>query len=515
MNDRLRELSCGFALALLVSGGCSSGTGPQPEAESPVAIAPKDGRKLSVPQGTTFLERTLGGASGIVIDGDVSEWDPQSAVEADAGYLYLRFSVAREPVNIQAHAETIRIELDADANPLTGQASDDLGVDLAIAFSPLGDTGLGSGVQVLAYSPGGEESTLPHAMFDLVSAPTFAAPWFELRISRRIDGGGLLPEQGLLTSGLVRGRTALYDATGGFIGAAPIFARELPPATPVPMLSTQRPADKSDGAVRVMSMNVLRGRPNESPAAFVRLFRGLKPDVILFQEWSDATDEQIEAWFNDSGYFADQGDWSVVTSQAWGVAIASRFPIRQMGADSLRVRNDEDGNPIRYVGAIVETDAGPMAFASVHLKCCGSLGSTEDVRRAEEARSINTEFGSAAETEGVGVRVIAGDLNLVGGREPLDVLSSRLDADGSDMLVLSPRVLGDNAAYTWSDPRSRFSPGRLDYALVSDSTASVRNVSVIDTSRLAPEVLRAMRLGSGDTSESDHLPIVFDVLPNP
>ena len=108
------------------------------------------------------------------------------------------------------------------------------------------------------------------------------------------------------------------------------------------------------------------------------------------------------------------------------------------------------------------------------------------------------------------VRVVGGDLNLVGSREPLGILASRLDGDGGALEIADAPVLGDAAAYTWTQAWSRFSPGRLDWLLHGRDVRTVR-AFVLDAHRLDDATLAAAGVERGDTSVSDHLPLVLDL----
>src|SRR5207248_2624641 len=111
--------------------------------------------------------------------------------------------------------------------------------------------------------------------------------------------------------------------------------------------------------------------------------------------------------------------------------------------------------------------------------------SGEDLTRMAEARAINASFMSAGGAMDHGaMRILAGDLNLVGSRPPLDLLRQGLDVDGSDLTVARPMVLGDTTLLTWRDPPTGYAPGRLDYVTYSKSNAQVLNAFVLDTSRL-------------------------------
>ena len=113
----------------------------------------------------------------------------------------------------------------------------------------------------------------------------------------------------------------------------------------------------------------------------------------------------------------------------------------------------------------------------------------------------------------VPVRIIAGDFNLVGTRAPLDILRAGLDADGSELAVAQSGVLGDNAIYTWSDHKTEFPDGRLDYAVYSDASADLVDAFVLDGRRLGDKTLARLGLDRTDTGASDHLPLVVDLRP--
>jgi endonuclease/exonuclease/phosphatase family metal-dependent hydrolase len=111
------------------------------------------------------------------------------------------------------------------------------------------------------------------------------------------------------------------------------------------------------------------------------------------------------------------------------------------------------------------------------------------------------------------VRLIAGDFNLVGTRTPLDAMRAGLDADGSELAVAQTDVLGDHALYTWSDHKTEFPDGRLDYLIYSDASADAANAFVLDTRRLSDRTLAKLGLDRTDTGASDHLPVVVDLMP--
>jgi endonuclease/exonuclease/phosphatase family metal-dependent hydrolase len=301
----------------------------------------------------------------------------------------------------------------------------------------------------------------------------------------------------------------LSDSSGKMVGWSD------PESFPMPSAAAAAPAadlsipSKAQGSVRVVSYNVLKSALNESPQSFARVFQVLDPDIIVIQEW-DADAATAGSWF--TGQVSGERSWNA-RSAGSGVVIVSPHPMKPLGPNALSLAGAAQQTQVRFIGSVVTTPAGDVAVGSVHLKCCGTAGSSEDQRRLAEAKLINSAFKSALSEGGPAMRVIAGDCNLVGTYGPLEALMAGLDSDGSDLSPATPVVLGDSATYTWSDPKSEFPPGRLDYALFGDASADVVQAFVLDTSRLSTRSLARVGLDRTDTAASDHLPVVVDLRP--
>lgn len=476
----------------------------------PACTASDSGNRLTTTGGGSATDPD--GMSAIVIDGSIEEWPSAVAATADEHYIYLRVSIQQTLSSIQSAQESLVAWIDLDGDPTTGLAPGSardlrtLGVDLAIEFSPREAKGLGRGVRVTSYGSSGQARTINHSEIGLHFAPSYASNWTELRIERRPE---LLPL--LANDGDARGVFALFDSAGELLGWSDTFTVDLPVGQAPPAREVAIPA-KPDDSVRVVSWNALRDMPAKDPAPFARVLRTLSPDIVLMQEW-DEPGEVIAAWFNrELPQPGNPQAWTVRDSQAWGVTVISRHPMQPLGPDALQPAGVN--SPIRFVGAVVVTPVGDVATASVHLKCCGSAGSREDQTRMAEAFAINDIYRETTLTSAPGaMRIIAGDINLVGTREPLDALRSGLDENGQDMVVADAPVLGDNILATWESPGSNFSSGRLDYAIVGEHTADILNSFVLDTTRLSDASLIAAGLQRGDTAASDHNPIVVDIKP--
>lgn len=514
MRKRITELVAVGVLACGLAGlpgilGCSGGSPsdggswePRPALEpGAIAQAPAD----------------------LVIAGDARDWPQGAAFVADGDYLYFRVQTEPGPDGpqpIQASSESLVFLLDADANTETGAVADGpgpastLGVDLEVHFSPAaGVTDNRNGVAVFSNTSEGRVS-IGHAAIGLLASPTYAATEHEGRIARYLPELGL-PEEGLRSAGRVRGMWVLYGREGDVVGWSDPFDADLPPARGERKLADVNVPEKTDGALRVASYNVLFGSPVQKASPFAAVIGAIEPDVILFQEWTAEDAGAIRGWLG--AMLPGERPWRVTTGAAWGVALASRYPMRPFGPTNLPgpERNDDGSvRPVRFLGAIVESPAGPVAVVTVHLRCCGSAqGEEEDIRQAE-ARLINEAIRQGLEDNpDVVALVVGGDLNLVGARAPLEILSEGLDADGSALEAAYTRTLGDNAVYTWWDAENRFPPGRLDWLLYGQAWSEAVRAFSLDTQRLADGPLAEAGLYRDDSRASDHLPLVLDIRP--
>lgn len=453
----------------------------------------------------------------ITIDGNTEDWPGGGDVvaAADAHHVYFRFSTAGKPFAIQAADQATCILLDVDADAATGQRlpgrMSSLGIDLEVQASPLKPAGGTSrGVAINAVDSSGFALPLSRADFDVSFAPTYAATWYEARLSRTPDNPGNLPIEGLLSRGNLRGVFALKNADGKIVGVSDAFTVTLKPAAAQKTLSDVAPPTKPEGGLRVMNYNVLKSSPVKNPEPFRRILDVLQPDVILFQEWEEGSAGDIAQWLaaNKSGQAWYVAKPSGNMSAGGGVLVASRFPIL---TNFGNVKADD--KPVRAVGAVIDSPLGPVVATSLHYKCCGAAGSSEDLRRMDEARAVNAAVLKASDASKASIRIIGGDFNLVGTRPPLDLTRQNLDADGTDMAIAEARVLGESLVETWTEDDNAFSPGRLDYMVYSDASVTARNAFVFDTRRMSAAALAKLGLDADDSASSDHLPVVVDFVP--
>jgi endonuclease/exonuclease/phosphatase family metal-dependent hydrolase len=496
----------------------------------------------------------------VVLDGSVAEWSETAVASADEAFVYLRFALEGDQTTLQNNIETTRIAIDTDNNPDTGARLNGpaeigaMGIDLEILLTPplsalpadrasrireraSGEPpALTPGVVARRYDAGGTPRTIGHADIDFAIAPTHANDWTEARFGRLSSA---LLGSGIDAAGTARGMVFIDDDQGNIVAYADPFTVDLPAPAPDLGLTSAVVPVQQPGTIRVLSLNVNRATPARQPEPFARLITALAPDIILFQEFNGVDTETLAEWLgeyvgplegkNDSAVITlpdgsvvpgNPGAWEAAADADAGVAIATPHRVHTAFNSPVTLEGPEgDDRTARAIAALVSTPLGDALATSVHLKCCGSAGSREDLIRAAEADAINAFAKDAAQQAGAitgtwpALRILGGDVNLVGTRPPVDALTRGLDADGSDMTIADPAVLGDRAFYTWSDPASSFSPGRLDWVLYSDASARLDRAFVLDLGRLTRGAVEAAGLEPSDTAATDHLPVVMDLRP--
>lgn len=468
----------------------------------------------------------------ITLDGSIVDWPTDAAVLADDHYLYFRFTFPDRLFTLQAAQTPVRVYIDADGSASTGDvrvptglgeaSGSNLGIDLIIEFSPEETKGLGAAVCLIGYD--GTRTKVPSETFDLMFAPTYASAWYEARITRHLNDITGLPQAGLKSVGEVAVVTALLDESNKIIASSEVTRISLPPVERHRPQGTIAIPAHPPGTVRIVSWNVETSGPTKDPTKFRSLLTAIQPDIVLVQEWDAGDTSDMRAWFQ-TNLRGESGEvpWSVVKAPGTiatggGVAVVSRYPMRPVLDHPLTcIDAGSTERPIRFTAARLTTPYGDFICGSTHLKSRGSKDSPEDRRRLAEARAINSAMRTKfADSRGSKfVRIITGDMNLVGSRPPLDVLRAMLNADGSDLAVAKPLVLGDKSVTTWADPTTPFTPGRLDYVLYSESNAQVVNAFVVDTRRMSDDTLAACGLSREDSAASDHMPVVVDVRVRP
>jgi alkaline phosphatase D len=456
--------------------------------------------------------------ASIVVDGQPDEWPIQSARLVVVGdKLYARFGTDAICSLNQAD-ESLRLGFDLDGDARTGgrlTGSESAGLEVAIEFSPDVEGRAARRYQwqprVTVYAREGAAREVDPGDLALQVQPGYASDRFELRFD--------LDSEALGRDGAPRGTAVLHvdvldkktdRARARSTERAASSASEVQPGSP----AAEIPAAPSDG-IRIASWNVLWGEPQKNPQPYARVLRALRPDVLLLQEWDTTrfSEDELVAWFREH-VDADREWHAMVTGTGdygQGTAVVSWHPMPAKLPPEIPVEDTRWDFPVRCAGALIETPAGRVLAASVHLKASGSFGTDEDRRRLAEARAVNhvlQGMNAALEPE---VVVVGGDFNLNGSTEVLRTAIRRLDHDRSGLRVAQPLQLGDpSLVYTFGRSPAK---SRLDYLAWSETSADLVQAFVLDTTILDDGVLGAAGLERGDVHASDHLPVVLDLRP--
>ncbi len=477
-------------------------------------------------------------APAVLLDGRFDDWPAGVRAQADPYHVHLQL-VFPEKIGLQSARVATHVLLDLDDDVSTGRtvtpaAKDDapLGVDLALLFAPVesrDDSGMAGGAIALAYGPGQRETRLRHQQVGFAALPTYASERFELRVKRHLLEHRPVGTE-LRRAGTARALIRRIGADGDIVWESAVVAFERPAAAAAAWRAQVEIPRRPDDAVRIVSANVEWASPLADPAPFARILAALDPDIVLLQEWDRVernpdrppipleSAEAIADWFNT--HAPGERTWQARRSPELGTAIVSRDVLSALGGERIAYRLREDDRTllergVRYIAAVAQTRAGPVAVASLHLKCCGAWAGSEDLQRQAEGVTINAALrGALAESPAV-MSLVGGDFNLVGSRSPKQMIASGLDFDGSDLAVAPIVTLGGADATTWRAPRAGFSPSRLDYILYSDSSAEAVNAFALDTAVLDAASLRRHGLQAQDSAFSDHLPIVIDLRQRP
>lgn len=557
MRPRLELLGLGAILPALLVTACGGVTGGGPGAGGGAVAdsgsAPTNGHALSV-----------------VLDGQLEEWvavpplveddlDPTDgpaidldrlAAADDPAWLFLRLQVGRA-MNLQAMAGTVTLLVDADGDPATGGSVDGMtGVEFAVDLSPRPDPAnqeYGAGFALRL--PDGSTPT-PYDV-GVASLPTYAADDFEMRLLRSPRGD--LPPLGPVVRLGVVARADASDTTAA-PGTTEIVDRLRATAY---RFATARGADPFQpeldllappppGAFRVATWNV-GSEGFRRVDGFAAILARAGPDIVLLDEvYGDVTPSDLEAFFAHPA-MAELGEWAFALSlgggrqktvvaarnrglrqepsmaevaYAPGVMQALRLQVPERFHDALAL---EERINMSATGAWVEVDpegapGREVLFVPVDLQSAGWEGSPQDVLRLLQAQTLVRHMRQATSGAATGDHppavVLAGDLNLVGGRSPLDtLLADRRNPYGPLVAAELPRL--DEASWaTWqSERQALFGPGRLDFTLYAAESMEQIGGFVLGTSGLSDEELGALGLTREQAHEAaeDHFPLIVDL----
>jgi endonuclease/exonuclease/phosphatase family metal-dependent hydrolase len=437
--------------------------------------------------------------ASIVIDGAFEDWStPDASMIDPAGDAQANLDVTRLEAFARGDVLCLSLHLTEPLNLQSGVEEDG---SLILRITDQHGNGLviDQRARTVSELVGDTLRTTTWKGVGYVSAPTYAATRFEMRLPL---GEGAL-------AGVEAGDTLTIDITGSDELDEPLQVTVAEGETAT--IKPRDPARSGDVSLRVLSLNTLRtGTQDEQRGpALARIIDGLDPDIVCLQEEWDSSESDIAQWLTDADPRETGGAWSVYKLE--GNAIAAKPGSRIEPLDA-----DPEG---RFALAGVTVDGRRLVIASIHFKCCGHIGSSEDARRIAQARLLREALDALPETRpelAQAPRILAGDYNLVGSRTPLDIILAGEDAALVDVAPMRLHGL-DNT--TWRDLRPRaggFPPGRLDLlvapaGLASNAEGFGAQAFAFDASDADPEDLRSLGIRPVDSIASDHLPLVLDL----
>lgn len=434
-------------------------------------------------------------------NGDGGRIDLQDlSVAHNDNFLFVRFRLGNR-ILLQERND-IELRLDTDNDAATGNAD---GTDVSWTF---GDR---SGA---VYTD--RTRSITHADIGFTSLPTVASDTYEVALDRSSTPGGLdwLKDGDTICLSLQSGSDRLPDASRACYTISGRPDGSTPPLTKIP--------DPS-GDLRLISYNVQRDTLfTTAPAAsYRRIFDAVAPDVFALQE---VYENDAETTRNRIAELTETSPSAWYTAKAGlDLVLVSRFPV----LDSHTIPGFEDYESAAHL-LDTETALGrPLLVINMHPPCCNGGDPSSDVKRQRVVDAVaaflrDTRRGAGPmEVPEQTPIVIVGDMNFVGDPQQPATLadgtiinrslfgeSSSPDWDDTAFVDVNPSQTGAPLHTTWVNPESRFPPGRLDYAYISDSVLRTDHAFVLETAFL-PE---SSGLSPTDTrTASDHLPIVLDL----
>ena len=329
-------------------------------------------------------------------------------------------------------------------------------------------------------------ATLPWPAVRYSSAPTVAAERFEIRVDLSAVGG--VPDHAV---------TVWLDGSDTLV--EPLALQESSRSGP-PTPAIAPPLQKRN--LRIASQNTLRTGlfvPAQA-APLARLLVAAEADIYLLQEEYNSSETQVANLFNSIIPLGKGVQWHA--HKRGDTAVVSRWPLQPL-----------PNYDTSYSATAVLAPDGPLIVISQHPKCCGYIGSTEDIRRIEQAaltaQVVDEARAGKFGPELVGAPVIiGGDWNLVGSRGPLDRLTAP-ELPGVAELTIPNRSATD--VTTWRELNGLgFPPGRLDLIVYDEEHLEPIRAEVFDSEALTPERLEELGLQATDSRASDHLLLIAD-----
>lgn len=420
-------------------------------------------------------------AAGPVIDGSFDDWAGVPSVSDPAGDASGPFDLRRVWASGEGSRLAVSFEIAGTVNLPAGSSGDG---DLFLRVTILGGDEIEIDFRGRQASLNGSDISWFDAGWG--SLPTFGSDRFEGVLD--LSGFGVGPGDSVQVQ--FAGRDALPSPINVVMGAA-----VAPPPT-----STDRPPQTD---LRIASLNTLRTGLFDSrqDVELARLIDAVDADIYCLQEEYDSSASDIEQLFNQIDPLENGASWTAIKNGSDEVIVTS-LSIADGGNDNFA-----------YVTGLVDVGDTGLLVMSIHPKCCGSVGSSEDATRVSQhidmaATIADFRAGQLSRSYPDSPVVVIGDWNLVGGREPLDVL---LDPQGPGLSRIGFPLLNSGDQWSWRDLDGfGFPPGRLDLGVYSEDSIALLNSFTLDTRLLSSQQRSQLGVQFTDSDASDHLMLVAD-----
>lgn len=293
--------------------------------------------------------------------------------------------------------------------------------------------------------------------------------------------------------------------------------------------------DRDDASdLRVATYNVFNDSIFfERPTKFARMAAAIDADVWAFQEMYSHTPAQVKTLMDTVQPLGTPNGWYISKNNFNEHTIASKYPL------SMAASNTTPAGYRAVAMALIDLPAATFGSADLymmnaHYRCCGDEFNDPERQKQSDAfvnwmRDARTPGGSINLPAGTAMMVL-GDLNIVGGPQPLTTLldgniqnnalygvDSAPDWDGSlNAQVMARHNQTGSDLWTWRDDTMIYDPGRLDYITYTDSVLELRKSFVLNTVTMTPADRAAAGLQTYDSiydnvgSVYDHLPVIAD-----
>jgi endonuclease/exonuclease/phosphatase family metal-dependent hydrolase len=421
----------------------------------------------------------------------------------DGEALYLRLEVGRETLLQNPPSASVgnllRLFLDTDAKQGTGITLGNLGVDLEIRFGER---------EIVSYDADGAASFETPGAGLVQALPTYSAETFEIRVQlpdtaanagalsgkrRKVklllreetEGGDRLPNSGLLVYKLGK--------------------KVVAPPAPIDL------AVAENSSLRVVSLNVRASTIAAIPDVYARFLQALDPDIVCLQELTEWSAQRARQFLAET---LPGKQWS--SARVNDVHTLSAFPI--LAAEAV------DDNLVTHIGLPSRLGSRDLVIFNAHPPCCDNDAGRE--REIDHLMATWRELlagGGPFAIDPEDAMVILGDFNLVGFRRQFVTLRDGVFADPANGPDFAPgrdqgslreaplRHTHRRLIHTWRNPRSEFSPGKLDFVLYTGDALELLESFVPDTEGMPADFLDDANLLRSDSPDmSDHLSLVVD-----